>query len=117
MLKPAFLVMGKPAARTTSCRGGRSRLLGRCFTVSAQMGHVRLVTLALQCRADIEQRINGQSALDSAAQAGQVAIAEVLLQARAAAAQTAQGRWTPLMRAAQDVIACCRARVLQYRTI
>ncbi|CAE7204563.1 Ankrd17 [Symbiodinium natans] len=101
MLKPAFLVMGKPAARTTSCRGGRSRLLGRCFTVSAQMGHVRLVTLALQCRADIEQRINGQSALDSAAQAGQVAIAEVLLQARAAAAQTAQGRWTPLMRAAQ----------------
>ena len=102
MLKPAFTVMGRPAARATSCRGGRSRLLGRCFTVSAQTGDVSLVTLALQCRADIEQRINGQSALDSASQAGQVHIAEVLLQARASATQTAQGRWTPLMRAAQD---------------
>ena len=81
MLKPAFTVMGRPAARATSCRGGRSRLLGRCFTVSAQTGDVSLVTLALQCRADIEQRINGQSALDSASQAGQVHIAEVLLQA------------------------------------
>ncbi|CAE7237493.1 EHMT1 [Symbiodinium sp. CCMP2592] len=101
MLKPTFTVMGRPAARATSCRGGRSRLLGRCFTVSAQTGDVALVTLALQCRADIEQRINGQSALDSASQAGQVQIAEVLLQARAAATQTAQGRWTPLMRAAQ----------------
>eukprot|EP00439_Symbiodinium_sp_Y106_P026852 s5814_g3.t1 len=101
MLKPAFTVMGRPAARATSCRGGRSRLLGRCFTVSAQTGDVSLVTLALQCRADIEQRINGQSALDSASQAGQVHIAEVLLQARASATQTAQGRWTPLMRAAQ----------------
>ena len=59
MLKPAFTVMGRPAARATSCRGGRSRLLGRCFTVSAQTGDVSLVTLALQCRADIEQRING----------------------------------------------------------
>ena len=77
MLKPAFTVMGRPAARATNCRGGRSRLLGRCFTVSAQTGNVSLVTLALQCRADIEQRINGQSALDSASQAGQVQIAEV----------------------------------------
>ena len=81
MLKPAFTVMGRPAARATNCRGGRSRLLGRCFTVSAQTGNASVVTLALQCRADIEQRINGQSALDSASQAGQVQIAEVLLQA------------------------------------
>ena len=102
MLKPAFIVMGRATGRSTSCRGGRSRLLGRCFTVSAQNGNAAVVTLALQCRADLEQRINGQSALDSAAQAGHLDIAETLLRARAVATQTARGRWTPLMRAAQD---------------
>ncbi|CAE7189612.1 EHMT1 [Symbiodinium pilosum] len=101
MLKPAFIVMGRATGRSTSCRGGRSRLLGRCFTVSAQNGNAAVVTLALQCRADLEQRINGQSALDSAAQAGHLDIAETLLRARAVATQTARGRWTPLMRAAQ----------------
>ncbi len=56
------------------CRGDRRRLLGRCFTVSAQMGHANLVTVALRCKADLEQRINGQSALDGAAQSGQVRV-------------------------------------------
>mmetsp|Transcript_30592 Transcript_30592/g.68729 ORF Transcript_30592/g.68729 Transcript_30592/m.68729 type:complete len:308 (+) Transcript_30592:33-956(+) len=102
LLKPAFTVMGRPGGPAAGqCRGGRSRLLGRCFTVAAQLGRTRLVSLALECRADIEQRINGQSALDSAAQGGQLAIAATLLDARAAATQTAHGRWTPLMRAAQ----------------
>eukprot|EP00928_Gymnodinium_smaydae_P038861 TRINITY_DN26698_c0_g1_i1.p1 TRINITY_DN26698_c0_g1~~TRINITY_DN26698_c0_g1_i1.p1 ORF type:complete len:244 (-),score=41.19 TRINITY_DN26698_c0_g1_i1:379-1083(-) len=82
-------------------RGDRVRLLGRCFTLTAQRGRADLVTLALRCKADIEQRINGQSALDGAAQAGQFAIAKALLDAGAVATQTATSRWTPLMRASQ----------------
>ncbi|CAK8997656.1 Ankyrin repeat domain-containing protein 17 (Gene trap ankyrin repeat protein) (Serologically defined breast cancer antigen NY-BR-16) [Durusdinium trenchii] len=108
-LSPAFLAMARPgpvgasapAAAAAPCRGGRARLLGRCFTVAAQLGHANLVTLALQCKADIEQRINGQSALDGAAQFGQTRVVKALIDARAATTQTAPGRWTPLMRASQ----------------
>ena len=50
LLKPAFAAMARSPGceKSTACRGGRARLLGRCFTVSAQMGHANLVTLALQ---------------------------------------------------------------------
>lgn len=104
ILASAFAAMGRvpPSGSMESrCRGDRRRLLGRCFTVSAQIGHANLVTLALRCKADLEQRINGQSALDGAAQSGHVQVAEALLAARASARQTALGRWTPLMRASQ----------------
>ncbi|CAJ1372591.1 unnamed protein product [Effrenium voratum] len=117
-LRAAFAAMGRapgaPGARApgtgtsgsalggaSSCRGGRARLLGRCLTTAAQAGQAPLVALALESRADIEQRINGQSPLDSAAQHGQVAAAKALLEAGAVAVQTAPGRWTPLMRATQ----------------
>lgn len=106
LLTSAFAAMGRSksprgAAMASSCRGGRARLLGRCFTVAAQMGRSNVVTLALRSKADLEQRINGQSALDGAAQAGHLRVAEALLEARALAQQTAFGRWTPLMRASQ----------------
>jgi len=78
----------------------RGRLLGRCFTMAAQRGCASLVALALEYRVDLEQRINGQSALDGAAQSGHISVAEMLLIARAEPAQTAASRWTPLMRAA-----------------
>merc|ERR1719217_784958 len=97
-LASAFAAMG-PHHSTSSglmgkrLRGDRSRLLARCFTLSAQGGRAELVRLALQSRADVEQRINGQSALDGAAQTGQLQIARVLLDVKAAAEQTAPGRW------------------------
>ncbi|CAK8997701.1 Ankyrin repeat domain-containing protein 17 (Ankyrin repeat domain-containing protein FOE) (Gene trap ankyrin repeat protein) [Durusdinium trenchii] len=101
MARPGPVGASAPAAAAAPCRGGRARLLGRCFTVAAQLGHANLVTLALQCKADIEQRINGQSALDGAAQFGQTRVVKALIDARAATTQTAPGRWTPLMRASQ----------------
>lgn len=103
LLTSAFAAMGRAGAvgGASTCRGGRARLLGRCFTVAAQMGRSNVVTLALRSKADLEQRINGQSALDGAAQAGHLGVALALLEARANAQQTAVGRWTPLMRATQ----------------
>lgn len=80
--------------------GRRTRLLGRCFTLAAQRGIVGLVALALECGVDVEQRINGQSALDGAAQSGHVSVVDMLVIARAEPGQTAATRWTPLMRAA-----------------
>lgn len=98
-LEPAFSVMGsRQAGRLIG--GDASRLLGRCFTLAAHRGSLEVVTMALRCRADVEQRINGQSALDGAAQAGHSDVVEALLSGRAAVGQTAPGRWTPLMRAA-----------------
>ena len=54
LLTSAFGAMGRtgprgaPTASSAACRGGRARLLGRCFTVAAQMGRSNVVTLALR---------------------------------------------------------------------
>ena len=51
LLTSAFAAMGRtksPGAAMASCRGGRARLLGRCFTVAAQMERSNVVTLALR---------------------------------------------------------------------
>lgn len=124
-LEPAFAVMGSrqtcKVSAAGAANGSSSRLLGRCFTLAAQKGASNLVDIALRCRADLEQRINGQSALDSAAQAGHLSIVRSLLLAQALPAQTAASRWTPLMRAALgghlDVCTCligARALLDQY---
>lgn len=113
-LEPAFAVMGsRQAGRLIG--GDAARLLGRCFTVAAHLGSVEIVAVALRSGADVEQRINGQSALDGAAQAGRLDVVEALLAARAAAAQTAPGRWTPLMRAALAGHAAVCSRLLEAR--
>ena len=59
------------------------------------------MALAIRSRADLEQRINGQSALDCAAHNGHLGCLELLLAGQAQPSQTAPMRWTPLMRAAQ----------------
>ncbi|CAE8702395.1 unnamed protein product [Polarella glacialis] len=113
-LEAAFTAMSpRQPLRAQGCNtncGSPTRLLGRCFTLAAQQGALDLVVLALRCLIDVERRINGQSALDSAAQGGHLGIVNALLAARAAPAQTAPARWTPLMRAAlgghKEVCAC-----------
>lgn len=134
LLEPAFEAMGGPLRDQVShatgicdtkehvelnIAGGRAfngdgfhqaRLLGRCLTLAVQQGSTEFVALALRCKADLTQRINGQSALDTAAQMGNLVPVELLLAARASPGQSAPSRWTPLMRAAlgNHVLTCRR---------
>lgn len=97
-MSPAFAAMGmRSEVSNSDGRGGRARLLGRCFALAAQHGFGELVRLAIKCGAEVDLRINGRSALDHAAQRGHVDIVSMLLSARASPAQTAVARWTPLM--------------------
>lgn len=102
-LEPAFNAMAAwradPQVSHSPLRGNPARLLGRCFTLASHRGDLDVVAAALRCSVDVQLRINGQSALDGAVQAGHSLVVETLLAARAEIAQTAPMRWTPLMRA------------------